>query len=136
MDAFTNSHLDAWLRNRFSPDDEVNINAARSAIERLVTGDDLWLTRGWPEMLRASDFVERFESERPCHDVESINAALGLGRLFARTDSGKVWQVFAVEFDAVGNVERFNGSFLFPPLQKFEYCYYYGITNQNFYTLA
>jgi hypothetical protein len=132
FDAFTFSHLSNWLRERFG-DDEINKNAAFEAITKLVAEDSEWLRHSWPDMLRASEFVERFRTEKPCYTQEAMNLALENARLFVRTDTNLCWQVRALEFDTSGKVKRFN--VMFQPLKRFEKVELYGITNESFYTL-
>lgn len=136
MDESTNNHLENWLNTRFSSDDTVNKDAARKAItEFLATTDDLeyWQAQDWSSILRASDFVEKFESEKPCHDRASIEAAIERGKLYVRTNAKNNWHVRKVEFDAAGNVKRFNC--MFQPEKRFGKVELYGIKNESFYTL-
>lgn len=134
LDEFTLNHLNTWLKSRFSASDFINKDSAFDAILRLISDDPAyWLSQSWPDILRASDFVERFESEKPCHNREAMEKALQKGKLYVRTDAGLCWHVRALEFDDSGNVKRFNT--MFQPLKRFDKVELYGITNESFYTL-
>lgn len=135
MDAFTKEHLENWLTKiKFRYDETKNISNARTAIISAVEENPELLNKSWDEILRTTDFVERFESEKPCHDRESIEKAVDCGKLYVRTDAKNNWQVRKVEFDVAGNVKRVN--LVFQPLNRFEKVEVLGITNKSFYTLS